>query len=69
MERRVRYSDISNEEIPEGTGARVRIMFFDPSRPDRRLDITDAEAAKLGGQEVDIRPTRRVDPDRVQRPS
>ena len=66
MERKVRYSDMSGEEIPEDTGARVRIMFFDRRIPDRRLDVTQAEAEALGGTPVDIRPDRRIEPDRVQ---
>jgi hypothetical protein len=43
----VRVSDKSREPIPEGTGARVRILFYDPAKPDMRADLTDAEVAKL----------------------
>lgn len=58
-----RISSLSNEVIPEGTGARIRIMFNDPNRNDMRADLTDAEAAKLAKQfkaeEVEPRPERR----------
>lgn len=55
-------SDKSGDLIPERTGARVRIMFYDDSRPDRRADLTDAEVEKFLGfaQEVKTRPVRRV---------
>lgn len=54
-------SDNSGDPIPEGTGARVRIMFYDGTRPDRRADLTDAEVEKFLGfaQEVKTRPERR----------
>ena len=57
----VRKSDKSGDVIPEGTGARVRIMFYDDSRADRRADLTDAEIEKILGfaEEVKIRPERR----------
>jgi hypothetical protein len=48
----VRVSDISGEEIPEGRGATVRITFADARRGARELDVTDAEAEKLGGRQV-----------------
>jgi hypothetical protein len=48
----VRVSDISGEEIPEGRGAVVRITFADARRGARELDLTDAEAEKLGGRQV-----------------
>lgn len=63
----IRRSDLSGNLIPEGTGARVRIMFFDKRKPDRRLDVTDDEAAQLGGIVVETRPQRRIDPDDLQR--
>jgi hypothetical protein len=52
--RTIRISDVSGEEIPEGKGATVRITFADARRGSRELDVTDAEAEKLGG-----RPTAR----------
>ena len=48
----VRVSDISGEEIPDGRGATVRITFADARRGSRELDVTDAEAEKLGGRQV-----------------
>ena len=48
----VRVSDISGEEIPEGRWAVVRITFADARRGARELDVTDAEAEKLGGRQV-----------------
>jgi hypothetical protein len=50
----VRVSDQSGEEIPDGKGAVVRITFNDARKGSRELDLTDAEAEKLGG-----RPTKR----------
>jgi hypothetical protein len=59
----VRVSSLSGDEIPDGTGARVRIIFSDPARVDMRADLTDAEALKLAKQykadEVEPRPERR----------
>lgn len=57
----VRRSDVSGKEIPAGTGARVRVMFFNSDRPDRRADLTDEEVEKLLSftQEVQTRPSRR----------
>jgi hypothetical protein len=57
----VRHSDKSGEVIPDGTGARVRVMFYDGKRPDRRADLTDAEVEKLLDftEEVRTRPERR----------
>lgn len=56
----VRRSDLSGNEIPAGTGARVRVMFYD-DRPDQRADLTDAEVKKLLGftKAVETRPARR----------
>ena len=48
----VRVSDMCGEEIPEGRGANVRITFADARRGARELDLTDAEAEKLGGRQV-----------------
>jgi hypothetical protein len=59
----IRVSSLSNEIIPEGTGARVRIMFTDPNRVDMRADLTDEEAESLAktyaAEQVDPRPARR----------
>ena len=48
----IRVSDMSGEEIPDGRGATVRITFADARRGARELDVTDAEAEKLGGRVV-----------------
>jgi hypothetical protein len=48
----VRVSDVSGEEIPDGKGAVVRITFADARRGSRELDMTDAEAEKLGGRQT-----------------
>ena len=48
----IRVSDISGVEIPDGRGATVRITFADARRGSRELDVTDAEAEKLGGRVV-----------------
>jgi hypothetical protein len=50
--RTVRVSDMSGDEIPEGKGATVRVTFADARKGSRELDITDAEAEKLGGRVV-----------------
>lgn len=57
----VRRSDASNKEIKQGTGARVRVMFNDPKRPDMKADLTDDEVKKLMPwlRPVDPRPSRR----------
>lgn len=59
----VRISSLSGNEIPDGTGARVRIMWTKPGRVDMRADLTDEEAARLAreyrAEEVDPRPGRR----------
>lgn len=44
----IRVSDQSGDEIPEGKGATVRISSSDA----RELDLTDAEAERLGGRPV-----------------
>jgi len=46
----IRVSDLSGVEIPEGKGAVVRITFADARKGVRELDLTDAEADKLGGR-------------------
>ncbi len=48
----VRVSDMSGEEIPEGKGATIRITFADARKGVRELDVTDAEAERLGGRSV-----------------
>jgi hypothetical protein len=48
----VLVSDISGEEIAEGKGATVRITFDDARKGVRELDVTDAEAEKMGGRQV-----------------
>lgn len=41
-------SDLSGEEIPEGKGAKVRVVFSDARRGSYELDVTDEEAQELG---------------------
>jgi hypothetical protein len=48
----IRVSDESGNEIPEGRGATVRITFADARKGVRELDLTDAEAERLGGRAV-----------------
>jgi len=48
----IRVSDMSGEEIPEGKGATIRITFGDARKGIRELDVTDAEAEKIGGRPV-----------------
>ena len=48
----VRVSDLSGAEIPDGKGAVVRITFADARKGIRELDVTEAEAEKLGGRSV-----------------
>jgi hypothetical protein len=57
----VRKSDASGELIPEGTGARIRVIFNDPERHDLRADLTDDEVAELlpWARPVVTRPDRR----------
>jgi hypothetical protein len=57
----VRRSDVSGDLIVEGTGARVRIMFYDPHRADRRADLTDAEVEAIlpFARAVQTRPERK----------
>lgn len=40
-------SDKSGDEIPAGTGGRVRVLFNDQDKVDMRADLTDAEVEKL----------------------
>lgn len=59
----VRVSSLSGEVIPNGTGARVRVIFNDPERVDMRADLTDAEVEELAttfkAERVEPRPERR----------
>jgi hypothetical protein len=48
----VLVSDISGIEIAEGKGATIRITFHDARKGVRELDVTDAEAEKMGGRQV-----------------
>ena len=48
----VLVSDMSGAEIAEGKGATVRITFHDARKGVRELDVTDAEAERLGGRQV-----------------
>jgi hypothetical protein len=48
----VLVSDMSGEEIAEGKGATVRITFHDARKGVRELDVTDAEAERMGGRQV-----------------
>src|SRR3954447_25542593 len=48
----VLISDRSSEPIADGKGATVRISFRDARKGVRELDLTDAEAEKLGGRQV-----------------
>ena len=48
----VLVSDQSGKEIPEGSGATVRITFRDARRGVRELDLTNEEAERLGGRTV-----------------
>jgi hypothetical protein len=52
MRKSVYVSDQSGEVIPEGKGAKVRITFNDARKGARELDLTDAEADRLGGRSV-----------------
>ncbi len=51
-------SDLSGTEIPEGKGATIRIKFNDARKGVRELDVTDAEADRLGGRAVTPRGRR-----------
>ena len=48
----IRISDMSGDEIPEGKGATVRVVFADARKGIREIDMTDAEAEKLGGRQT-----------------
>jgi len=57
----VRKSDVSGKEIPKGQGVRVRLIYDDEERIDRRADLTIKEAEQLlpFATEVEARPNRR----------
>jgi len=57
----VRRSDASGDEIPRGTGARIKIIFNDPAKEDMRADLTDEEVQRIlpFAQPVEARPERR----------
>lgn len=57
----VRKSDVSGDVIPNGTGARIRVMFADGGKEDMRADLTDDEVAQLlpWAKPVQPRPDRR----------
>jgi hypothetical protein len=48
----VLVSDMSGAEIEEGKGATVRITYRDARKGVRELDVTDAEAERMGGRQV-----------------
>ena len=48
----VLVSDMSGSEIADGKGATIRITFQDARKGVRELDVTDAEAEKMGGRQV-----------------
>jgi hypothetical protein len=48
----VRVSDMSGQEIPDGKGSTARTTFQDARKGARELDLTDAEAERLGGRAV-----------------
>jgi hypothetical protein len=48
----IRVSDQSGHEIADGKGATVRITFADARKGVRELDLTDAEAERLGERQV-----------------
>lgn len=50
----IRVSDKSHDPIPAGTGARIRVMFFDGKRADRRADLTEEEVAELLSFTVEV---------------
>lgn len=66
---KVKYSDKSGDPIPDGTGARIRVQWFDRGKVDLRCDLTDQEVELLLGfaQRVEIRPERRSPPSPVRR--
>jgi hypothetical protein len=49
---------MSGQEIEDGKGATIRIVFRDARKGVRELDVTDAEADRLGGRQVKRRGRR-----------
>ncbi len=48
MARKTVYvSDLSNKQIPEGSGAKVKVTFADARRGVYELDLTNREAQEL----------------------
>jgi len=54
----VLVSDMSEQEIEDGKGATIRIVFRDARKGVRELDVTDAEAERLRGRQVERRGRR-----------
>ena len=54
----VLVSDMSGQEIEDGKGATIRIVFRDARKGVRELDVTDAEADRLGRRQVKRRGRR-----------
>ena len=52
MKKTIKVSDKSGLLIEDGSGAVVKIVFNDQRRGVRELDLTDEEAAALGGRQV-----------------
>jgi hypothetical protein len=48
----IRISDVSGAAIQDGNGAVVRITFADARKGVRELNMTDAQAEKLGGRQT-----------------
>ena len=59
-------SDKSGNEIPRGTGARVRILFYAEDKEDMRADLTDAEVDKLI-KDYKLKPVQTRSPRRRKR--
>lgn len=49
---------MSGAEVADGKGATIRITFRDARKGVRELDVTDAEADRLGGRQVKRRGRR-----------
>jgi len=47
MRKMIRVSDQSGRELPEGSGATIRITFADARKGAREADATDEEAAAI----------------------
>ena len=46
----IRLSDLSGQEIPNGTGATIMITFNNGRRTGYLVDATDAEADEIGSK-------------------